>query len=65
MKTTKAFTSGSVIKGARVAVAVEKTTLKRKQINKKKNMFFLGPPPSRGGGAGSSGLASRLQERKS
>ena len=48
MKTRKAFTSGSVLKGAHVAFALEKTTLKRKQTNK--TNIFLTPPPVRVGG---------------
>ena len=62
MKTGKAFTSGSVLKGAHVAVAVAETTIK-----KEPHLFsnVVPPPPSRGGWAGTSGLASRLQERKS
>ena len=51
MKTRKAFTSGSALKGAHVAFALEKTTLKRKQTNKT-NIFFQRPPspPVRVGG---------------
>ena len=45
MKTRKAFTSGSALKGAHVAFALEKTALKRKQTNKT-NICFLTPPPS-------------------
>ena len=42
VKTGKAFTSGSVLKGAHVAVAVEKTAFKRKPtINK---YMLLSPP---------------------
>ena len=41
VKTGKAFTSGSVLKGAHVAVAVEGTTSK-KETNIK-NTFFIAP----------------------
>ena len=65
VKTGKAFTSGSVLKGAHVAVAVAETTIK-KETHIFSNVIFAPPPsPSRGGWAGTSGLASRLQERKS
>ena len=48
MKTKKAFTSGSVLKGAHVAFAFEKRTLKRKHKHNKNKKYR--PPPVGVGG---------------
>ena len=63
MKTGKAFTSGSVLKGAHVAVAVAETTIK-KETHMLSNVIFVPPPLVGVGWTGNSGIASRLQERK-
>ena len=44
MKTGKAFTSGSVLKGAHVAVAVAETIIK-KETHILSNVIFVPPPP--------------------